>query len=144
MVEPARSGKEKGDGDESWGMGNRRSYWARTSLRPSARSCRSFEFSQPQSEASVQLGMLADGLGFQDETSIRDNLVLHLQSFQHQVKPACCGTKPNLAQCETSVIVFDRNKHEPPFADRLHGRFRHDWTRRAGRRELDIRVHVDA
>src|SRR5258708_10027667 len=36
---------------------------------------------QPRSEASVQLGMLADGLRFQDETSIGANLVLHLQPF---------------------------------------------------------------
>src|SRR5260370_34775676 len=97
-----------------------------------------------RNSSSVQLGMLAESLGFQDEAPIRDNLVVHLQSFQHRVIPACARTKPDLAQCESAVIVLDRKKHEPPFADGLHCCFRHDWTRSARRREVDIGVHVDA
>ncbi len=47
-----------------------------------SRRCRSCELANRNS-GSVQLGMLAEGLGFEDEASIRHNLVVHLQSFQH-------------------------------------------------------------
>jgi hypothetical protein len=46
------------------------------------RRSRSYEFASCNL-GSVQFGMLAEGLGFEDETSIRHNLVVHLQSFQH-------------------------------------------------------------
>src|SRR6267142_1717492 len=47
-----------------------------------SRRSRSCEFASRNS-SSVQLGMLAEGLGFEDEAFIRHNLVVHFQSFQH-------------------------------------------------------------
>ena len=92
----------------------------------------------------MQFWMLPDGLCFQNKTSIRDNLVPLIESFDDGIIPACQGTEVDLTQLKASFVVFDREKHILMFADGLHGRFRHDWPRSARRREFHVHVHIDS
>jgi divalent metal cation (Fe/Co/Zn/Cd) transporter len=41
---------------------------------------------------SMQFRMLSDGFGFQDETSVCHDFLLHMQSFNYGMIAICCGT----------------------------------------------------
>jgi len=79
----------------------------------------------------MQLRMLPDRFGFQDETSVRYNFILKTQSFKHGIMAVSCGAQSHFMQHKTSLIIFDRKKYKVPFADGLNGRFGHDGTGRA-------------
>src|SRR5260370_8013634 len=79
--------------------------------------------------ASMQFWMLPDSLCFQNKTSIRDNLVLLIESFDDGIIPACQGTEVDLTQLKASFVVFDRDKHILTLADAFHGSFRPNCPR---------------
>ena len=41
---------------------------------------------------SMQFRMLPNGFGFQDETSVSHDFLLHMQSFNYGMIAVCCGT----------------------------------------------------
>ena len=64
--------------------------------------------------------MLSYTLSFKDETSVRDRLIVWLQSFQNHVELVDSRTEPNHMDGKASLVVLDGEEHKLAIADRVY------------------------
>lgn len=69
--------------------------------------------------------MLPHTLGLENETTLRDHLVIRFQPLENCIVAIRCPAKFYLTQLETSFTALDWEEHVVPLADRLHGCPRH-------------------
>lgn len=87
--------------------------------------------------------MLPHTLGLENETTIRDHLVIRFQPLENCIVAIRCPAKFYLPQLETSFTALDREEHVAPLADRPHGCLRHDRAYPTVRCKVDIYVHFN-
>ena len=87
--------------------------------------------------------MLSYTLSFKDETSVRDRLIVWLQSSQNHVELVDSWTEPNHMDGKASLVVLDGEEHKLAIADGLHRRLGHCNSRRAPGEKLNIHVRLN-